>query len=298
MKEMLESWGTKYVEEDIKDGRAKALIIKGGVVPKIPKKNLDENPVVEDESVSKHPVLVKARRAAEAARDKKVWPLMYFSADGFGRPALKRYLDFVKKGKVPMTYWADDDYDDPLVLGSQSWEHEESGHSQTGINELNALVGKGHGFDTVKPLKLMKKIAQLWCPPNGLVLDPYAGSGTTGHAVLELNNETGSDRRFILIEQGSPENGDKYARSLTWERLKNAITGLRLNQAGKLTKSAAPLGGGFEFRMLTNQIDAKTVLSMRRDELVDVVITSHWETGKRGAPTLIRIDEPKNFTYL
>lgn len=298
MKEMLESWGSKYVEEDIKDGRAKALIIKGAVVPKIPKKNLDESPVVEDESIKKQPSIVKARRAAEAVRDKKVWPLMYFSADGYGRPALKRYLDFVKKGKVPMTYWADDDYDDPLVLGSQSWEHEESGHSQTGINELNSLVGKGHGFDTVKPLKLMKKIVQLWCPPNGLVLDPYAGSGTTGHAVLELNHESGSDRRFILIEQGSPENGDKYARSLTWERLKNAITGERRNQAGKLTKSATPLGGGFEFRMLMNQIDAKIVLSMRRDELVDVVITSHWETGKRGAPTLIRIDDPKNFTYL
>jgi adenine-specific DNA-methyltransferase len=133
---------------------------------------------------------------------------------------------------------------------------------------------------------------------NGLVLDPYAGSGTTGHAILELNNETGSDRRFILVEQGSPENGDKYARSLTWERLKNAITGLRLNEAGKLTKSATPLGGGFEFRMLTNQIDAKTVLSMRRDELIDVVITSHWEIGKRGAPTLIRIDDPKTYTYL
>jgi adenine-specific DNA-methyltransferase len=298
MKEMLESWGSKYVEEDIKDGRAKALIIKGGAVPKIPKKNLDESPVVEDESILKHPAMAKARRAAEKARDSNVWPLMYFSADGNGRPTLKRYLDFVKKGKVPMTYWADDDYDDPLVLGSQSWEHEESGHSQTGINELNALVGKGHGFDTVKPLKLMKKIAQLWCPANGLVLDPYAGSGTTGHAILKLNNETGSDRRFILVEQGSPENGDKYARSLTWERLKNAITGLRLNEAGKLTKSATPLGGGFEFRMLTNQIDAKTVLSMRRDELIDVVITSHWEIGKRGAPTLIRIDDPKTYTYL
>lgn len=73
----------------------------------------------------------------------------------------------------------------------------------------------------------LKKIIQIWCPPEGLVLDPYAGSGSTGHAVLELNHDLGSSRRFILIEQGAPENGDKYARTLTWQRLKNAVTGER-----------------------------------------------------------------------
>lgn len=124
------------------------------------------------------------------------------------------------------------------------------------------------------------------------MLDPYAGSGTTGHAVLELNNETGSERRFIMIEQGSPENGDKYARTLTWTRLRNAITGER-----PLGNGADPLGGGFEFRMLTRQIDAKTVLSMKKDELVDVVITSHWDEARRGSPNLVRIEDPK-FAYL
>lgn len=143
----------------------------------------------------------------------------------------------------------------------------------------------------------MKKIIQIWCPPTGVVLDPYAGSGTTGHAVLELNKEAGADRRFILIEQGRPDNGDKYARTLTWQRLKNAITGERPDRNGKLKKTAEPLGGGFEFRMLTSQIDAKTVLSMKKDELVDVVITSHWDSGSRNSPNLIRIEDPK-FNYL
>ena len=49
--------------------------------------------------------------------------------------------------------------------------------------------------------------------------------------------------------------------------------------------------------MLTSQIDAKTVLSMKKDELVDVVITSHWDTGSRNSPNLVRIEDPK-FTYL
>lgn len=139
----------------------------------------------------------------------------------------------------------------------------------------------------------MRKIIQLWAPPNGLVLDPYAGSGTTGHAVLDLNHETGANRRFILIEQGRPESGDKYARSLTWARLKRVVTGERPSSNGKLRVLAEPLGGGFEFRMLTTQIDAKTVMSMKRDELVDVVITSHWDSSSRNVPNLVRIDDPR-----
>jgi adenine-specific DNA-methyltransferase len=84
----------------------------------------------------------------------------------------------------------------------------------------------------------MKKIIQIWCPDGGLVMDPYAGSGTTGHAVLELNAEASSLRRFILIEQGSPERGDKYARSLTQVRLRRAITGERPGTDGKLKRTA------------------------------------------------------------
>lgn len=302
MKDVLEEWGSKYVQKDIGDGRAEAWVIQGAAIPRIPKVDddrfFDENPVVHSDATFKHPTIVKARAKAESIRDKKVWPILYFTDSGHGRPSIKRPLKLVKKGKVPMTYWADEDYEDPLELGCESWDHEESGHTQAGQTELNAIVGRGHEFDTVKPLKLIKKIIQLWCPPHGLVLDPYAGSGTTGHALLELNHETGAERRFILIEQGRPENGDKYARTLTWQRLHNAITGQRPGgKKGKLQRTAQPLGGGFEFRALTSQIDAKTVLSMRKDELVDVIITSHWDSTSRNSPTLIRIDDPK-YRYL
>jgi adenine-specific DNA-methyltransferase len=122
-------------------------------------------------------------------------------------------------------------------------------------------------------------------------MDPFAGSGTTGHAVLLLNKETGSSRRFILIEQGRPEKGDTYARSLTTDRLKRVITGDWANGKG------SPLGGGLEFRTLTTQIDAKTVLTMRKDELIDVLITSHWESSSRNSPSLIRL-ESNSYKYL
>ena len=283
---MLEQWGSAYVEKDLGDGRGKALVLKGSTV------GLSGYDPKQDKAVIA--ASEKALRILKAGQQgRKPLPKLVFSDDrsgnpGAGRPAIKRHLELIAQGRIPWSFWADEQYEatpEPVEIGSVSWKHAESGHSQAGINELDAVYGKGHGFQTVKPLKLIKKIIQLWAPWGGLVLDPYAGSGTTGHAVLELNHEVGSDRRFILIEQGAPENGDKYARTLTWQRLKNAVTGERPDG-----KTAEPLGGGFEYRLLTKAIDAKAVLEMQRDELIDVVLTSHWETHKRSAPSLTRID--------
>jgi adenine-specific DNA-methyltransferase len=299
-KKLLEMWGSAYEEKSINDGRTKALVIKNAYIPEVSPdrlSNLDNERVVEINTLIEDPILKKARLSAEIIRDNKVWPELFFNSNGAGRPRLKRHLKHVKKGKVPLTYWADEEYHEPLELGTQSWHHEESGHSQTGINELNAVVGKGHNFDTVKPLKLFKKIIQIWCKPNGLVLDPYAGSGTTAHAVLELNDDTDAQRRFIAIEQGRPDTGDAYARTLTWERIKRAITGERPDKQGKLSVIAKPLGGGFEYRELTVQIDADTIVRMKRDELIDLVITSHFEAGRRKTAGLLRIEDPQ-YKYL
>jgi len=298
MKLWLEEWGTEYVEKDLRDGRPKALVIKNALIPKISSNlNLDSNSIVESNNVFNNEIIKAAREKAQYIKENKVWPKLFFLKDGYGSPRIKRYLNKVKKGKVPLTYWANEDYDTPLVIGTQSWDYKESGHSQTGKDELNAIMGKGHGFKTVKPLKLIKKIVQLWCPSNGLVLDPYAGSGTTGHAILELNKEIETNREFILIEQGSPDKGDKYARTLTKERIRRAITGERPDSNGNLVVTEEPIGGGFEFRRLLNQIDAKTVLSMKRDELIDVIITSHWEEDRRNDNNLVRIIE-KEYKYL
>lgn len=284
MRGWLKEWAD-YAEKDAGDGTGAAILV-AGFDPKKP-----------DSPASKK-ALAAAKTSAEKRLAQDNWPKLHFGERGTSGPNLKRHLKFVKKGKVPLTYWAEDDYDAPLVLGSQSWEHSESGHSQAGINELDGVIGRGHGFTTVKPLKLMKKIIQLWCPPGGLVMDPYAGSGTTGHAVLELNAEAGATRRFIMIEQGAPERGDKYARCLTQERLRRCITGERPDaKTGKIKKSAEPLPGGFQFRLLTKKIDSKTVLTMRKDELIDLVITSHWENGRRGGAGLIRV-EREGFKYL
>lgn len=283
LKKNLELWGVKYREEDIHDAEQRARLC--GMEPDAVRKNVKALVVAGDLKVA---AKVANKRLADGP-----WGVIFFGSTGKGRPQQKRYLEEVKQGRVPMTYWADEDIEDPEVLGAVSWDHEESGHSQTGVNELTAVVGTGHGFETVKPLKLITKIIQIWCPPNGTVLDPFAGSGTTGHAVLKLNHDQGADRRFILVEQGRPENGDSYAKTLTVDRLRRVVDG------DWAKKEHASLGGGFTFKSLQKKVDAKTLLLMERDEMIDTVIASHSSTGSRRSAVLIpmdRDDEP--YTYL
>lgn len=281
IKRVLEQWGVRYVERDLKDDerRAKAAGVRAS----------DVEPRVKGLVVAGD--LATARESAAAVLAKGPWPVVYFGVDGQGRPAHKRYLEDVKKGIVPTTFWADEDHEFPEVLGSTSWEHEQSGHSQTGVNELTAIVGKDHGFKTVKPLRLFEKLIQIWCPGDGTVLDPFAGSGTTGHAVLALNETAGTDRRFVLIEQGRPERGDSYARSLTADRLARVISGRWANDKG------APLPGGFEFRQLTKRVDAEALLQMEREEMVDTVVSSYFDSSRRRGPNLQRCSDP-SYAYM
>ncbi|ROR28507.1 adenine-specific DNA-methyltransferase [Mobilisporobacter senegalensis] len=291
MKEYLEKWGSKYIEMSLDDGRAKALVIKGANLPTIDiTQNLDNNPVIEL-SESKNEVLILAEQKAKKIQESKVIPMLYFLREGYGRPALKRYLKYVKQGKVPLTFWADEDYDELFKLDCQSWGFEESGHSQTGIKELDYILGKGHNFQTVKPLKLIEKIIQLWCPAKGIVLDPFAGSGTTGHAVLELNQIPEVDRKFILVEKG--EETDRYASTLTRERIVRAIKGNRVDKLGNVKKMEEDFPGGFIYWELEQKVDAKAILEMKRDELIDVIISSHWEDDKRKSTSIIERIEKK-----
>lgn len=154
------------------------------------------------------------------------------------------------------------------------------GRSSDGAAELTAIVGRDHQFETVKPLKLFSKIVTIWCPPTGLVLDPFAGSGTAGHAVMALNDQTDADRSFILIEQGRPERGDSYARTLLADRLRRVVTGDWANGKGR------PIESGFRFLQLGKNVDAETVLHMEREEMLDTVINSHWDNSRRRRPGL------------
>jgi len=109
---------------------------------------------------------------------------IYFGKDGKAIPNVKTFLSEVKQGKV---------------VGSV-WSFDEVGSTHKANEELAELFGKGI-FDNPKVVGLIKQILKVGNTKNDIILDFFAGSGTTAHAVLELNKEDGGNRRFILIEQ-------------------------------------------------------------------------------------------------
>ncbi|OQW97126.1 MAG: site-specific DNA-methyltransferase [Verrucomicrobia bacterium A1] len=123
------------------------------------------------------------------------------------------------------------------VVPRSIWSHTDAGHNQEANLELSAILPNSH-FDTPKPSRLVERILQVSTEPNSLVLDSFAGTGTTGHATLKLNKQDGGNRRFILVEMEP-----KIAREITAERVKRVAQGYT-NAKGK---EVAGLGGGFRY---------------------------------------------------
>jgi len=107
--------------------------------------------------------------------------------------------------------------------------------SGNGTAQVRELFGKKI-FDNPKPLELIKDIIEIGTGKNDLVLDSFAGSGTTGHAVLDLNKEDGGNRKFILIELE-----DKVAKDITSERVKRAIEKYKYNSGFEYCELDKPL---------------------------------------------------------
>lgn len=117
----------------------------------------------------------------------KVWLAenrIYFGKDGKGAPQLKRYLNEVQQGRVPITWWP----------------FEEVGHNDAANKEMKALFGTKTPFDTPKPSSLIKQIIQIASNKDSYVMDFFSGSATTADAVMQLNAEDGGRRKFILVQ--------------------------------------------------------------------------------------------------
>lgn len=108
---------------------------------------------------------------------------------------------------------------------------------RTGTNEVkNIFTESNRPFDYPKPSILLEELLGFATDPDDIVLDSFAGSGTTGHAVLKLNVQDGGNRRFILIELS------EYAESITAERVRRVAAGY-----GQGDKAIPALGGGFDY---------------------------------------------------
>lgn len=155
----------------------------------------------------------------QGLKKEKPWPLLYFTAKGKGGLRRKQYLD-VSAGRV----------------ASNLWLHSEVGHTGEATNELANIFSGSSPFDTPKPLRLINRILAMATDKNSIILDSFAGAGTTAHAVLNMNKSDEGNRKFILIEMMD------YANSITAERVKCAIRGY-----GKGKNHVGALKGSFSF---------------------------------------------------
>lgn len=127
---------------------------------------------------------------------------VWFGQDGNGQPNIIRYADEIE-GFVPWTWWPSS----------------EVGHTDEAKKEMHEIFGREDAFSTPKPLRLISRIVGIATKKDSIILDSFAGSGTTAHAVLEANRRDGGNRKFILVEM------EDYADRLTAERVRRVIKG-------------------------------------------------------------------------
>lgn len=145
-----------------------------------------------------------SREKAKEIYNKGPWPKYFFTKGGLGGIRRKTYITEVE-GKIPTNYWSFD----------------EVGHTDEAKKELKEIFGGKSPFDTPKPTRLIERILDIATDDNSIILDSFAGSGTTAHAILLANLKKHSHKKFILVELMD------YADTTTAYRVKKAITGYK-----------------------------------------------------------------------
>lgn len=159
---------------------------------------------------------------------------VFFGQDGKGAPQLKRYLTEVQQGVVPHTIWY----------------YDECGHTDESRKEIKELF-ENPPFDTPKPTRLIKRALQISCNniDDSIILDFFAGSGTTAHAVMQLNAEDGGSRKFICVQLPEPTDekseaakaGYKTIAEISKERIRRAAAKIAKEETEKAAKKTASL---------------------------------------------------------
>lgn len=116
------------------------------------------------------------------------------------------------------------------------WYNKDVGSNRTSMNQIKAIFQDGKTFDTPKPVGLVERMLEIASNKDSIILDSFAGSGTTAHAVLNMNKADGGHRKFLLVEMMD------YADSITAERVKRVIRGY-----GEGKNAVAGTGGNFSF---------------------------------------------------
>ena len=159
-----------------------------------------------------------------------------FGKRGRSKPQYKRFLsDAQAKGTNISSLWT------------------EVGTATSGTRALMDIFGGENPFSiSVKPPDLIEKVVRISTDKNSIVLDSFAGSGTTAHAVLAVNQADGGHRRFILVEC------EDYADSITAERVRRVIRGV---PGARDDAMRGGLGGSFTYATLGDPIELEGMLS-------------------------------------
>ncbi|MFA4747151.1 site-specific DNA-methyltransferase [Helicobacter pylori] len=173
---------------------------------------------------------------------------IFFPKNGNGMPRYKRFLNEVKQGVTPMSLWT----------------YQEVGHTQDAKREIKEIFDGQALFDTPKPKALLKRILEISTQQNDIILDFFAGSGTTAHAVMELNAEDQGNREFILVQIDEEIKEDKSAYDFCKNVLNSAkpvisdITIERVKRAAqKIIESSKDSGLDLGFKVYTLQDKAQ-----------------------------------------
>jgi adenine-specific DNA-methyltransferase len=158
------------------------------------------------------------KKMQELIDDNRIW----FGKNGNNVPARKVFLSEVQQGTVPVTWWS----------------REFAGHNQDAKQELKRF-DLTDIIETPKPVKLIKRILQIASRKNSIILDFFAGSGTTGHSVLELNKDDGGNRKFILCTNDE----GNICTKVCYPRIKNVIRGYTNTKKEKVKG----LGGNLKY---------------------------------------------------
>lgn len=184
----------EYELEDIHDEKERADVC-----------GIEENEVRKGVKalVLKHDI-ESSRKNAQSVYDRGQWPRFFFTSGGKGGIRKKTYINEV---------------DGRLV--TNLWPYNEVGHTDEAKKELKEIFGGKSPFDTPKPTRLLERILDIATDDDSIILDSFAGSGTTAHAVLLANQKKHSHKKFILVELMD------YADTTTAYRVKKAMTGYK-----------------------------------------------------------------------
>ncbi|OGF21478.1 hypothetical protein A2Y83_00315 [Candidatus Falkowbacteria bacterium RBG_13_39_14] len=138
---------------------------------------------------------------------------IYFGRNGKSIPGVKTFLSEVQQGKK----------------AGSIWSYEEIGSTHQANEQLSEFFGKGI-FENPKNYNLIKRCIQISTDKDSIILDSFAGSGTTAHAVLALNKEDSGNRKFILVEC------EDYADKITAERVRRVMSGVKNAKDEKFKK--------------------------------------------------------------